>query len=176
MFQICHSIQNRKFYIQIECYYTYLKAVYFYINVHESHNINISWQPATQVYLYWIYMLKNIHVNKTQQSVYVFNFFRTINSWQFIVFSSTFHRITTLIYCFLNSFVNWSTSMLILLYRVWILSILLPCVVSVINAGCCQISICILNVQPSIWSNIVSYNILLGIINNFCCEFWKYAN
>ena len=75
MLQICHSIQHRKFYIQIEYYYTYLKAVYFDINVHESHNINISWQPATQVYLYWMYILKNIHVNKTQKSVYVFTFF-----------------------------------------------------------------------------------------------------
>jgi len=52
IFKICHSIQHRKFYIQIEYYYTYLKAVYFYINVHESHNININWQPATQVYSY----------------------------------------------------------------------------------------------------------------------------
>ena len=75
MFQICHSIQHRKFYIQIEYYYTYLKAVYFYISVHESHNINISWQPAKQVYLYWIYMFKNIYVNKIQQSMYLTFFF-----------------------------------------------------------------------------------------------------
>lgn len=51
MFQMCHSIQHRKFYIQIEYYDTYLKAVYFYVNERESHNINISWQPATQVHL-----------------------------------------------------------------------------------------------------------------------------
>lgn len=117
-FQIYHSIQHRKFYIQREYYYTHLKAVYFYISVHESHNINNSWQPATQVYLYWICMLKKMYVNKTQQSVYVFTFFCTTNNWQFIDFSSTFHRITTLIYCFLKNFVNWSTSMFILLYGV----------------------------------------------------------
>lgn len=118
MFWICHSIQHMKFYTKIEYYYTYLKAVYFSINVHESHNIKISWQPAAQVYLYWMYMLKNIYVHKTQQSVYVFTFFCTINGWQFKDFSSTFHRTTTRVYCFLNNFVKWSTSMLILLYGI----------------------------------------------------------